>query len=182
MNAQLTNADIVQLLKLWKRLFGTKMNESNWDFDTVTIWTIALNDLQMTPSEFDTAQRKSLTLKWPPTAPADFLELGRGDPMADYPEVSQAYHDQANFKTNCPIAYETAKRVGFWELRNQSKDKTYPQWKEHYKDVCIEHSSGKEFIKPQMQQIKNKTLHEPVDEATAMQMIDNIRTILAEKK
>lgn len=180
MSEQLTNNDVIQLLKLWKTLFGSKLKSSEWDINTVKVWTIALNDLQITPEEFATAQRKSLTLSWPPTAPADFLELGRGKPTDNYPDMRQAYLDQANLRTDCPIAYETARRVGFSTMREQPERVSYPLWQKHYKDVCIEHTGGKEFTKPQAQQIEYKTASEPASEAVASEMLANIRALLEE--
>ena len=179
MSAQLTNSDVIQLLKLWKTLFGSKLKSNEWDINTVKVWTIALNDLQITPEEFATAQRKSLTLSWPPTAPADFLELGRGSIADNYPEVRQAYIDQANRKTECPIAYETARRIGFGFIREQSEAVSYPMWQKIYKEVCIEHSQGREFTKPQVPQIEVKKPTEAADEAIAAEYLRNIRALLA---
>lgn len=178
MNAQLTNRDVAQLITTWKVLFGSKLQSDHWDINTIKIWTVALNDLEITPEEFATAQRKSLTLEWPPTAPADFLKLGRVDVTESYPEVSQAYEDQANFKTDCPIAYETAKRVGFWQMRNEPRSKTYPQWVKRYKQVCIEHRGGKEFTKSQVPQIEYKEPHR-ADEEAAAKAIQNIKALLS---
>lgn len=181
MNVQLTNADIVQLLKLWKRLFGTKMNESNWDFDTVTIWTIALNDLQMTPIEFETAQRKSLTLSWPPTAPADFLELGRGSIADNYPDMHKAYIDAAHHRWDEDgILYETAKRVGLAAMRELAEVKTYPQWQKHYPDVCKLHSQGL-LAKPAPVKAIEQKSSKPCSQDVADYYLNKIRALLAER-
>lgn len=140
MNAQLTNSDVIQLLKLWKTLFGSKLKSNEWDINTVKVWTIALNDLQITPEEFAIAQRKSLTLSWPPTAPADFLELGRGSVLDNYPDMHEAYIDAAHHRWDSDgILYETAKRVGLAAMREMPETKTYPQWQKHYPEVCRLH-------------------------------------------
>ena len=178
MSAQLTNSDVIQLLKLWKTLFGSKLKSNEWDINTVKVWTIALNDLQITPEEFATAQRKSLTLSWPPTAPADFLELGRGKIADNYPEVRQAYIDQANRKTECPIAYETARRVGFSAMREQPEHKTYPVWQKHYEQVCIEHRGGAEFKKVQVLQIENTEPQAACDDHVSSEYLANLKAIL----
>ena len=147
--------------------------------DTVEVWAIALTDLKITRNELFTAQRKSMSLEWPPTAPADFLELGRGKIADNYPEVRQAYIDQANRKTECPIAYETARRIGFGFIREQPEAVSYPMWQKIYKEVCIEHSQGREFTKPQVPQIEVKKPTEAADEAIAAEYIRNIRALLA---
>lgn len=182
MNTQLTKSDIASLFKGWKKLFRSKMKDEDWDIETVTVWHIALNDLAITPDEFMTAKRKSLGLQWPPTAPADFLELGRKAVTNNYPNVRQAYIDQANFKTSCPIAYETAKRVGFSVMREQPEHKTYPQWQKHYEAVCIEHSQGKEFKSVQVPRIENTKPLAAVDSHANAKYLSDIKALLAGDK
>ena len=177
----------VQLLEMmtnmfedWKRVFGSKLKDrQSIDLRTAELWSIALQQLKITPKEFKVAMQKSITLEWPPTAPADFLELGRGKIADNYPEVRQAYIDQANRKTECPIAYETARRIGFGFIREQPEAVSYPMWQKIYKEVCIEHSQGREFTKPQVPQIEVKKHTEAADDAIAAEYLRNIRALLA---
>lgn len=155
------------------------MKADDWGKHRIDIWAVALSDLQITGKEFAIARRRSFALKWPPTAPADFLELGRGKIADNYPEVRQAYIDQANRKTECPIAYETARRIGFGFIREQPEAVSYPMWQKIYKEVCIEHSQGREFTKPQVPQIEVKKPTEAADEAIAAEYLRNIRALLA---
>lgn len=155
------------------------MKDEDWELDTITVWYIALNDLQITPDEFMTAKRKTLSMTWPPTAPADFLELARGKVTDSYPDMRQAYIDQANLKGDCPIAYETARRVGFSVMRERPEHITYPLWRKHYTEVCKAHSEGETFNKPQVPQIAYKTPANAADDATAAKMLADIRAILA---
>lgn len=183
MSAQLTNNDVIQLLKLWKALFGSKLKSNEWDINTVKVWTIALNDLQITPEEFATAQRKSLTLSWPPTAPADFLELGRSSLLSNYPDMYDAYIDAAHHRWDSEgVLYCTAKMVGLGAMRAQPEAKTYPLWQKHYPNVCKLHSQGLIAKPTPLQQIKNESAPAPCDDETAKKYLANIRAILAENK
>ena len=120
----------------WKRLFRTKMRDEDWMPDTAEIWAIALTDLRITGKELAVAQRKSMSLEWPPTAPADFLALGRTDAASNYPDMRQAYLQAANGDYKHEVALETAKRVGSWELKTQSESISYKSWQQHYPVVC----------------------------------------------
>lgn len=179
---QLTKVNIASLFKGWKKLFRSKMKDEDWEIDTITVWHIALNDLQITPHEFMLAKRKSLSLQWPPTAPADFLALARLNSLANYPDMRQAYLDAANQRTDCPIAYETARRVGFSQMRHGYEYITYPIWQKHYAEVCTEHSRGIEFKNPQVLQIEDSNAPAAIDELTSDEWIANIRAILAGDK
>lgn len=171
--------DIMELFVSWVGVFGSKMKTEDWDMARINLWAEALTDLEITPSEFKAARRKSMTLKWMPTAPADFIDLGRKPVMDSYPNVRQAYLDQANHRTDCPIAYETAKRVGFSFIREQPETASYPIWQKYYKEVCIEHSKGKEFTKPQVQQIERRKPVKEMPSAVADEYLASIRALLA---
>ena len=128
--------------------------------DTVEVWAIALTDLKITRTELFTAQRKSMSLEWPPTAPADFLALGRTETASNYPDMRQAYLAAANGDYKHEVALETAKRVGFWELKTQPESISYKSWQAHYPIVCNEHSKGADFKAPQSHQVEYE--HTPV--------------------
>lgn len=179
MNTQLTKSDIASLFKGWKRLFRTKMKDEDWDIETVTVWYIALNDLAITPDEFMTAKRKTLSMTWPPTAPGDFLELARGAIADNYPDMRQAYLDAANQRTDCPIAYETARRVGFGQMREGYEYITYPLWQKHYQEVIQAHSQGAEFKKPQVLQIASESASAAISSPVSSEYLANIKALLA---
>ena len=146
----------------WKRVFGSKLKDrQSVDLRTAELWSIALQQLKITPKEFKAAMQKSITLEWPPTAPADFLALGRTETASNYPEIKDAYNRAANgkFKKHAVI-YETAKRVGFWELKTQPESISYKSWQKHYVEVCEEHSSGADFKVPETHRVEHS--HAPV--------------------
>lgn len=175
----LTKQDIANLFKGWKRLFRTKMKDTDWDIETLLIWHVALNDLSMTNTEFENAMRKSLTLTWPPTAPANFLELARADVVSNYLDVRQAYIDAANFNYADDIVYETARRVGFASLRSDVEYRTYPIWIKTYRDVCIAHSRGENFPVNLSHQIEHKTSPVAIENAITDESIAKLRAIVA---
>ena len=133
--------------------------------DTAEIWAIALTDLRITGKELAVAQRKSMSLEWPPTAPADFLALGRTETVSNYPDMKQAYLAAANGEYKHEVALETAKRVGSWELKTQPESVSYKSWQKHYVEVCEEHSNGADFKVPESHQVAYE--HTPVQQGTA---------------
>ncbi len=141
-------------------MFRSKMKDEDWDTDTVIVWHIALNDLAITADEFDTAKRKSLGLQWPPTAPADFLTLGRTETGNNYPDMRQEYLAAAQGNYKHEVTLETANRVGTWELKTQPESISYKAWQKHYPEVCKEHSEGKSFKVPETHQVAYS--HTPV--------------------
>lgn len=128
--------------------------------DTAEIWAIALTDLRITCKELAVAQRKSMSLEWPPTAPADFLALGRTETASNYPDMKQAYLAAANGDYKHEVALETAKRVGSWELKTQPESVSYKSWQKHYVEVCEEHSQGAIFKVPETHRVEHS--HAPV--------------------
>lgn len=128
--------------------------------DTAEIWAIALTDLRITGKELAVAQRKSMSLEWPPTAPADFLALGRTEVASNYPDMKQAYLAAANGDYKHEVALETAKRVGSWELKTQPESVSYKSWQKHYVEVCEEHSNGADFKVPETHRVEHS--HAPV--------------------
>lgn len=158
------------------------MKVEDWGIDTVNDWGEVLTDLEITPSEFKEAKRKAGLQSWMISHPADFLALARVDPTTQYPDMRQAYLDAANQRTDCPIAYETARRVGFSQMRHGYEYITYPMWQKHYSEVCKAHSQGAVFKTPQVPQIESKSVPMINDSAVNEFYLANIRAILAGDK
>lgn len=169
---------IAEMFTRWTVRYGNKMKVENWGIDTVNDWAEVLTELEITPSEFEVAKRKAGLKTWMTSHPVEFLELARGKATDNYPDVRQAYTDQANFKTDCPIAYETARRVGFSAMREQPEHKTYPVWQKHYEQVCIEHRGGAEFKKVQVLQIENTEPQAACDDHVSSEYLANLKAIL----
>lgn len=145
----------------WKRVFGSKLKDrQSIDLRTAELWSIALQQLKITPAEFKIAMAKSITLQWPPTAPADFLALGRTETAGNYPDMRKAYLAAAQGSYKHEVTLETAKRVGTWELKTQPESISYKSWQKHYPEVCKEHSEGADFTVPKSHQVAYS--HTPV--------------------
>lgn len=134
------------------------MKDEDWLADTVSIWFVALNDLEVTEAEFAQAKRKSLSLEWPPTAPFDFLKLSRqGVKSSEYPDTRKAYEHAVDYSGRLfddrndwkhVVIYETARRIGFTKLATSSERFTWVLWRDVYSKVCDEHKEGAEFVLP----------------------------------
>lgn len=140
-------------------------NPQNWNLDTAMAWAIALTDLNMTEREFAIACQKSLSQEWFPTAPYDFLMLARAETVKQYPEIRAAYVEAAQKRYPHAVVYETAQRVGTWELSTMPETETWAMWEHIYPKVCQEHASGTEFTLPVAKCIE----HVPPTPATAEQ-------------
>ncbi|WP_226941052.1 MULTISPECIES: hypothetical protein [Psychrobacter] len=145
----------ISMFSDWHKVFGSKLqSRQQLDLRTAELWTIALQQLKTTPKEFKAAMAKSITLEWPPTAPADFLKLGRTDTAGSYPDMRQEYLAAANGDYKHEVTLETANRVGTWELKTQPESVSYKSWQKHYPEVCKEHSQGKSFKVPESHQVE----------------------------
>ena len=84
----------------------------------------------------------------------------------DYPNSRHAYLDAAQQKYVHAVVYETARRVGFSDMRDKAETITYPSWQQIYLKVCQEHSNGATFTLPQSRQIAHK--HIPMSNNSPM--------------
>lgn len=170
---------IAAMFTTWKPLFKTKMKESEWGLDTVKIWTLALTEMNITPDEFAMAHKKSLSLEWQPTTPADFIKLARFGGVDEFPDMQKAYFDGANKKYDHEVVYEACRRVGFLNMHEGFERETYPKWREIYPQVCEEYRQGARFTVPETNQLGYK--HTVADDNVAQNHLQNIKAMLAGK-
>ena len=130
---------VARLFSEWTQVFTTKIKEEQYGMRTVELWAIALQQLEITEDEFKFALVLSIKEKWPPSTPADFLELVRSKKGSDYPDSYVAYKAAANDNYLHVVCYETAKRFGFYEIASQSEYIGFKIWQQIYKRVCYEH-------------------------------------------
>ena len=171
----------------WKRLFGSKMNDDDWQQDTLQVWFIALNDLGMNQDEFNLAKRKSLGLQWACTAPADFLALARQEAKSKYPDSFTAFkfaceNEGMTADIKKPyshvVIYETVKRIGSFTLK-QADDRFFSNWDKVYQAVIKEHEQGADFTIPQSNRVEHK--HFAVDGNVFNDHLAKIKAMLAGK-
>ena len=147
------------------------MKDEDWMLDTVEVWAIALTDQKITKPEFEAAQRKSLGLQWPPTAPADFLALARTVQASQYPTSAEAFDNACSQSGLIEDKYVkrqwlhdvvqlTAHRIGMGRLKT-ADNKFLSYFKRVYEQVCSEHEAGTLFLVPEERQLAHS--HEPVE-------------------
>lgn len=143
-------------------MFGSKLKDrQSIDLRTAELWSIALQQLKITPAEFKTSMAKSITLQWPPTAPADFIALGRTETASEYPTAQSAFTTacqncgmRGDVKRNWKheVIYETANRIG-WGVLASATDHYFKTFQGVYDQVVREHKNGTRFEIPQERQL-----------------------------
>lgn len=134
----------------WRNNFGDKLKDrKQLDNETLNIWAVALTAMGMTKSEFEIAFINSLKELWPPTAPADFLKLGRQ--VDEYIAPRSAFELATQQKYNDDLIYAAAKRVGLTAIREQHERYTYKAFCDAYEAVKNEHRQGASFEVVQVQ-------------------------------
>lgn len=96
---------------------------------------------------------------WPPEM-ADVIVMCQPKPE-DFglPTVSEAYRDAVHGRwQRHPVVYETARRVGTFELRNHSEARSRPDFEREYAEVCAEWMAGQRFQAPKTEQLEHKPL------------------------
>lgn len=137
----------------WKQVFGTKMSDGDWGLQKAEIWAVTLQEKGWTQRRQKIAEYKARHLNWMPTTATDFYHLGVQDEL---PDCRNAYLQACNQEYDTAIAYETARRVGFYDLRNRSEKETYSRWQDEFLAVCDEFLAGSQFTLPKSQQIEFK--------------------------
>ena len=181
----ISKAQIASMFVGWKRLFGKKMRDNDWQDDTVQVWYIALNDLGMSQDAFSLAKRKSLGLQWPCTAPADFMALVSDGSASKYPDSETVFrfaceNEGRTADNKKPyshvVVYETVKRLGSHALKH-ADSKYFGIWDKTYTQVIIEFEQGANFTIPESNRIEQK--HIPADEKVADDHLAKIKAMLA---
>lgn len=180
--ANLANPELVsliaQMFTVWKKNFTTKMKAGAWDLSTAQVWAVSLQQQGMTKKRFIKAYQASLSLEWMPSTPAQFAKLSMN--FGQYPSIKDAYLCAANGEYPHAVVYETAKRVGFYELRHSPQDKTWARWIETYEAVLDEAEMGANFTLPISRQL---TCDKPPASAEFVNDIfDKLKHLLRKRK
>lgn len=97
------------------------------------------------------------------------------------PESRVAYMEAVHRRYPHEVIYETAQRIGTWELSTKSEKETWAMWKEIYPKVCQEHASGIDFTLPvekRLEQVQPK----PATAEQADEYLDRIKKMLGGAK
>lgn len=161
---QLTK-ELVRLFGEWQLNFGNKAKAEDYPTQKAILWAKVIMHLQPTGDQWQQARQRSILEEWPPSSARDLLALADACEQ-DYPNSRQAYLDAAQKKYVHAVVYETARRVGFLDMRDKAETVTYPCWQQIYPKVCQEYSNGATFTLPKSRQIAHK--HIPMSNDSPM--------------
>lgn len=161
---QLTK-ELVRLFGEWQLNFGNKAKAEDYPTQKAILWAKVIMHLQPTAKQWQQAKQRSILEEWPPSSARDLLALADTNGKS-YPNSRQAYLDAAQQKYVHAVVYETARRVGFSDMRSKAEAITYPGWQQIYPKVCQEYNNGATFILPQSRQIAYE--HTPMSSDSPM--------------
>lgn len=157
--------ELVRLFGEWQLNFGNKAKKADYPIHKAILWARVIIHLQPTADQWQQARQRSILEEWPPSSARDLLALANASEQ-DYPNSRHAYLDAAQQKYVHAVVYETARRVGFSDIRNKAEALTYPSWQQIYPKVCQEYSNGATFALPKSRQIAHK--HIPMSNDSPM--------------
>lgn len=147
---------ISEMFADWKLWFKNKLNPDEWGVETVILWARYLTIKGITKRQFDMAKTLSIELDFPPNNAKEFLGLVKNDEFKQFPHARTAYLDACHDKYPHAVVYETASRVGFYEIKTQSEQQTWKIWQSCYEQVCTEYLAGSRFELPVSHQVLHK--------------------------
>lgn len=157
--------ELVRLFGEWQLSFGKKAKKADYPIQKAILWARVIMHLQPTSDQWQQARQRSILEEWPPSSAHDLLALADSSKQ-EYPNSRHAYLDAAQQKYVHAVVYETARRVGFLDMRNKAEVTTYPSWQKIYPKVCQEYSNGAKFVLPKSRQIIHK--HIPMADDSPM--------------
>lgn len=86
---------------------------------------------------------------WPPSKP-EFIALCRAE--MGIPDVSAAYRAANHCRWIHEVVYETARRIGVYEVRHRTEKQMLPEFERTYAKVCTEWMTGTRFRVPDPEQ------------------------------
>ena len=135
----------------FKLLYGLKFRKQYDSDDEIDIakreWALSLEGYSK--EELSVAMESCKVLhKWPPTI-ADFIELIPGNNI-EPPDIRKAYEEAARYsdtpqKHNWShnAVYLAGKSIGWYDLRTSSKSKSWPLFRQAYKQACADSARNK---------------------------------------
>ena len=147
--------ELVRLFGEWQLNFGNKAKAKDYPIHKAILWATVIMHLQPTADQWQKARQRSILEEWPPSSARDLLALADASEQ-DYPNSRHAYLDAAQQKYVHAVVYETARRIGFSDIKNKAETVTHPSWQQIYPKVCQEYSNGATFVLPQSRQIAHK--------------------------
>ncbi|OEH66785.1 MAG: hypothetical protein BAX61_13350 [Psychrobacter sp. B29-1] len=163
-------ARVLALFEEFKTEYGDLFEYKKHRFTTARAreWAVELLESGINAEQYQNARYQAVkNQKYPIERAYEFIQLCQQSALNDYPEIRDAYTRAANLKyKKHEVIYETAKRVGFWNLKTQPESISYKSWQKHYPEVCKEHSEGADFKVPESHQVEYS--HTPLQETSPM--------------
>lgn len=157
-------ARVLALFEEFKTEYGDLFEYKKHRFTTARAreWAVELLESGINAEQYQNGRYQAVkNQKYPIERAYEFIQLCKQTALDDYPEIRDAYTRAANLKyKKHEVIYETAKRVGFWNLKTQPESVSYKSWQKHYPEVCKEHSEGADFKVPETHQVAYS--HTPV--------------------
>ena len=160
---KVVTASVLQLFAKMKDEFGMLFTHKEHRFTAIRAkdWAVDLINAGITVDEFNVGAYKTLKeSEYPVERAYTFIKLCRDIKIDGVPDVREAYVKASNNQYPHEVVYETARRVGFWELRTQPEVVSYKSWQKHYSEVCSEYVRGARFTLPKERGIGYE--HKPV--------------------
>ena len=164
-NMRQITKELVRLFGEWQLNFGNKAKAEDYPMHKAILWATVIIHLQPTGDQWQQTRQRSILEEWPPSSARDLLALADTSEQ-DYPNSRHAYLDAAQQKYVHAVVYETARRVGFSDMRNKAETTTYHSWQQIYPKVYQEYSNGVTFALPKSRQIAHK--HIPMSNDSPM--------------
>lgn len=147
--------EIVQLFGEWQLNFGNKAKAADYPVQKAILWARVVLHLQPSAEQWQQAKESSILEEWPPSSARDLLALTDQN-ASGYPDMREAYLSAATERYSHAVVYETARRVGFWDIRSRAEAITYQRWQQIYPKVCSEHANGTSFTLPKTQRVTHQ--------------------------
>lgn len=167
---QTATARVLKLFAEFKSEYGDLFEYKKHRFEPARAreWAVELLESGINAEQYQNGRYQAVkNQKYPIERAYEFIQLCKQSALDDYPEIRDAYTRAANCKyKKHQVIYETARRVGFWELKTQPESISYKSWQKHYPEVCKEHSEGADFKVPESHQVEYS--HTPLQENSPM--------------
>lgn len=154
------------LFARFKAIYTHKFASAYANSDEVKLakreWAIAIRGYQE-PLLAYAVERSKETYAWPPTI-AEFIKLinsaykayGLDDPRKAYLEASRCRSNPLEFSWSHPATYFAGAAVGWYFLKSEEENRTWPVFEKAYLEQVQHVIAGKRLILPKVHQIENK--------------------------
>lgn len=105
-------------------------------------------------------------LEWPPSLP-EFIrycqpDYGLPDAYSAYKEAANAAHCVNEHQWSHPVVYHTAKKIGFYDLKQKPENQTKPLFEHIYQTLCRRVKNGEKLDDP----VPSALTHEPLKKSS----------------